>query len=182
MNDTHALSAADYQVRTDGTIHISEAGRDIERTYRDAERAFDTLQLSWAGACLAALFVRHAWLQSARITLSASAEYDDQGGTYRSISNSVAQVVPVADAAWPETVIADGVFDGSGAIGVIESHLDEIDFDLYSSIRPAPGGYGDVVLDLNRAAIVSMLNGETVSGAQAYRAWFPDAQDPPPWP
>ena len=179
MNDTHAAGAADYQVGCGGTIHTTEAGRDVELTYRDAERAFDTLQLSWAGACLAAFFVRHAWLQSARITLIASAEYDDQGGTYRSISNSVAQVVPVADATWPETVIADGVFDESGAIGVIESHLDEIDFDLYASIRPTPCGYGDTVLDLNRAAIVSLLNGETVSGAQAYRAWFLDRQDLP---
>ena len=38
-------------------------------------------------------------------------------------------------------------------------------------------GYADVVLELSRTAIAPLLNGATISGAEAYRAWFPE--DPP---
>ena len=114
MNHTESIDVPDYRVDTAGAITVTEAGLAIDHAYREAERAFDTLQHSWAGACLAGLFVRHPWLQSMRATLSASAEYDDQGGTYRSISNAVMQVVPVADAALPDAVLDEGAFDELG--------------------------------------------------------------------
>jgi hypothetical protein len=168
------LDVPDYRVDTSGAIAATEAGLAIDRAYREAERAFDHLQHCWAGACLAGLFVRHPWLQSMRATLSASAEYDDQGGTYRSISNAVMQVVPVADAALPDSVIDEGRFDELGAIAVIEADIDECDFDLYTSIHTAPDDYADLVLDLSRTAIAPLMNGQAISGADAYRTWFPE--------
>ena len=59
----------------------------------------------------------------------------------------------------------------------IEADLDECDFDLYTSIHTAPDDYADLVLELSRTAIAPLLNGATISGAEAYRAWFPE--DPP---
>ena len=177
MSNTENPDAPDYRVDADGAITVTEAGLAIDRAYREAERAFDTLQHCWAGACLAGLFLRHPWLQMVRATLSASTEYDDQGGTYRSISNAVTQVVPVEGALLPGTVLDEEAFDEPGAIGVIEADLDEFDFDLYTSINTAPDDYADLVLELNRTMIQPLLNGEPISGAAAYRAWFPDARE-----
>lgn len=174
MNTTEDPGVPDYRVDTLGAITVTEAGLAIDRAYREAERAFDHLQRCWAGAGLAGLFVRYPWLLSMRVTLSTSAEYDDQGGTYRSISNAVMQVAPVADAALPDLVIDEGRFDELGAIAVIEADLDECDFDLYTSIQTAPDDYADLVLDLSRTAITPLMNGQAISGADAYRAWFPE--------
>lgn len=179
MNTTENTNVPDYRVDASGAITVTEAALAVDRAYREAERAFDTLQHCWAGACLAGLFVRHTWLQSLRATLSASAEYDDQGGTYRSISNAVTQVVPVAGATLPDSVIDEGTFDELGAIAVIEADLDEFDLDLYSSIHTAPDDYADLVLDLNRAAIAPLLEGAAISGAEAYWAWFPEGSTNP---
>ena len=179
MNTTENTDAPDYRVDASGAITVTEAGLAIDRTYREAERAFDTLQHCWAGACLAGLFVRHPWLQSLRASLSASAEYDDQGGTYRSISNAVTQAVPVAGATLPDSVIDEGAFDELGAIAVIEADLDECDFDLYSSIHTAPDDCADLVLELSRTAIEPLMNRAAISGAEAYRAWFPEGSTNP---
>jgi hypothetical protein len=177
MSNTEDADAPDYRVDTDGAITVTEAGLAIDRAYREAERAFDKLQHCWAGACLAGLFLRHPWLQALRATLSGSTQYDDQGGTYRCISNAVTQVVPVAGAQFPGTVLDDGAFDELGAIAVIEAELDECDFDLYTSIYTAPDDYADLVLELNRTMIQPLLNSEWISGAAVYRAWFPDAPE-----
>lgn len=179
MNTTDNAEAPDYWVVAEGTVTVTDAGRAIDHAYRDAERALDALQHCWAGAYLAGLFLRHTWLQSMRVTLTASAEYDDQGGTYRSVSNSVMQALPVADAALPESVDDEGAFDEIGAIAVIEADLDENDFDLYTAIHTAADDYSDLVLDLNRAAIAPLMNGEPISGARAYLAWFPDSPPDP---
>jgi hypothetical protein len=177
MSNTENADAPDYRVDTDGAITVTEAGLAIDRAYREAERAFDNLQHCWAGACLAGLFLRHPWLQALRATLSASTQYDDQGGTYRSISNTVTQVVPVAGVPLPGTVLDEGAFDELAAIGVIEAELDECDFDLYTAINTAPDDYADLVLELNRLMIQPLLNGGWISGAAAYRAWFPDSPE-----
>lgn len=173
MSTIDTLDTADYVMNEAGQVNLNAAGTAVVETFREAEKAYDALQQSWAGACLAGLFMRHAWLQSLRITLSASAEYDDQGGSYRSVSNSVTQVLPVPGAPPPESLVDEGAFDDIGAASELEQDLDEIDYDLYVSINDAPDAYDDVVLDLNRAAVCHLLQGGTVSGALAYRSWFP---------
>ena len=71
-------------------------------------------------------------------------------------------------------MIDEGRFDELGAIAVIEAELDECDFDLYTSIQTAPDDYADLVLDLSRTAITPLMNGQAISRADAYRAWFPE--------
>ncbi len=163
---------ADYVVNASGRIDLNDQGQSVVQTYREAEEAFDALQTCWAGACLAGLFLRHPWLQSLRITLSASAEFDDQGGCFRSINNSVTQVLPVPGVPLPESAMRDGAFDDSEAASDIEADLDECDHDLYESISDAPNNYDDVVLDLRRSSIAQFLHEASISGAQAYQAFF----------
>lgn len=179
MSTNDTLDTADYVMSDAGQVNLNAAGTAVVEAFREAEKAYDALQQSWAGACLAGLFMRHGWLQSLRITLSASDEYDDQGGSYRSVSNSVTQVLPVPGVPPPESLVCEGTFDDIGAISEIEQDLDEIDYGLYGSINDAAEAYHDVVLELNRAAISHLLQGGAVSGALAYRSWFPGPAEGP---
>jgi uncharacterized MAPEG superfamily protein len=155
-----------------GPMVLNDAGRAVVQAFREAERAYDALQQSWAGAYLAGLFLRNPWLQSARITLTASAEYNDQGGTYRSVSASVTQALPVPGLVLPASLVCEGSFNEIGAIALIEDDLGDSDYDLYTAFNPAPNDYGDLVLDVNRSAIAHLLNGDQVSGGAAYLALF----------
>lgn len=173
--------AADYRLGASGRIELSAEGQAVEQAFREAEAAFNALETSWAGAYLAGLFLRYPWLQSLRITLWASAEYDDQGGSYRSISNSVAAVNAVPGVTLPEDVTDNGEFDEFAAISVIEADLDENDHSLYSSIDDGPNDYVERVFELNRDAISELLAHPPVSGSLAYRALCPvPAEDAAP--
>lgn len=169
--------AADYRLGTSGRIELSDEGQAVMQAFHEAESVFDALEVSWAGAYLASLFLRYPWLQSLRITLWASAEYDDQGGSYRSISNSVAAVNAVPGATLPEDVMDNGEFDEFAAISVIEADLDESDSSLYSSIDDGPNDYTERVFELNRDAIAELLSHPPVSGSLAYRALCPVPAD-----
>jgi hypothetical protein len=171
MSEIQTPESADYLVDAGGSIRINEAGSGVVRAFRDAERAYDQLQLAWAGACLAGLFIRHSWLQSLRITLTATAEYNDEGGSYRSVSNSVAQVQPVPGVPLPASMLDQGEFDGAWAAQLIEIDLDEIDLDLYSSIRTDYDDCGELVLTPSRTLLDAMPGGGPTSGAEAYRAY-----------
>lgn len=165
--------AADYRLGASGRIDLSDEGQAVVQAFHEAEAAFDTLEASWAGAYLASLFQRYPWLQSMRITLWASAEYDDQGGSYRSISNRVAAVNTAPGVALPEDVTDNGEFDEFAAISVIEADLDENDHGLYGSIDDGPHDYTERVFELNRDAIGELLADPPVSGSLAYRALCP---------
>lgn len=141
--------------------------------FREAEAAFDALEHSWAGAYLAGLFLQHPWLQSLCISLWASSEYDDQGGSYRSISNCVASVEALPGATLPEDVTDDGQFDETAAISAIEADLDDNDHSLYCAIDDSPNDNSDRVLALNRDAIGKLLECMPISGSLAYQALCP---------
>lgn len=173
MSNTATCALADYVVTDTDPMLLNDEGQAVVQAYRAAERAYDALHRSWAGAYLAGLFLRNPWLHSARITLTASAEYNDQGGTYRSVSNSVTQVTPAPGAPLPQSLVNAGAFDDIEAIALIEEDLDDNDYDLYCAFNSAPDDYDDVVLDVNRSAIAHLLQGDPVSGAAAYLALFP---------
>jgi hypothetical protein len=173
MSSITPAPAADYRLGASGRIELSDEGQAVVHTFREAEAAYDTLEHSWAGAYLAGLFLQHPWLQSLRITLSASSEYDDQGGSYRSISNSVTSVEAVPGATLPEDLTDDGQFDQTTAISAIEADLDDNDHSLYCAIDDSPNDYTDRVLALNRDAIGKLLECMPISGSLAYQALYP---------
>jgi len=173
MNPITSAPAADYRLGASGQIELSEEGQAVVRAFREAEAAFDALEPSWAGAYLAGLFLRHPWLQSLRIALWASAEYDDLGGSYRSISNSVAAVNAVPGVTLPDDVTDNGHFDETAAISMIEADLDDNDHSLYSAIDDSPNDYTDRVFELNRDAIGELLARPPISGSLAYQALCP---------
>lgn len=173
VSSTNKHEQSDYVVTAADLMGLNNAGQAVVQAYREAENAYDLLQQCWAGAYLAGMFLRHPWLQSLRITLTASAEYNDQGGTYRSVSNSATQVLPVPGMALPQSLVNAGDFDDIEAIALIEEDLDENDYDLYCAFNSAPNDYDDLVLDVSRSTIAHLLQGDPISGAAAYLALFP---------
>lgn len=181
LTPTIPAPADDYRLGASGRIELSDEGQGVVQAFHEAEAAFDTLEASWAGAYLASLFQRYPWLQSMRITLWASAEYDDQGGSYRSISNGVAAVNAVPSVTLPEDVTDNGEFDETAAISVIAADLDDHDHGLYCSIDDGPNDYTERVFELNRDAIGVLLECMPISGSLAYQALCPTrAEDSAP--
>ena len=167
--------SADFILSPTGALARNAQGVAIEAAYREAERAHDALELSWAGAYVASLFQQHPWLLAMTITLSASAEYDDQGGTYRSVSNNVTDVVVVSDVTLPDEALDDGTFNPHLAANLIEESLEDSDYALYTSFNEAPYGYDDLCLKVNRDAIAHLFaSGAPVSGTEAFLALFPE--------
>lgn len=175
MSHTQAHAQPDYLVTETDPMLLNEAGLAVMQAYREAERACDALHQCWAGAYLAGLFKRNPWLQSVRITLTASAEYDDQGGSYRSVSVSATQALPVPGMKLPAPLVYKGAFNDVGATALIEDDLGDNGYDLYTTLNSAPDDYGELVLGVNRSAIAHLLDGHPVSGAAAYLALFPKA-------
>jgi hypothetical protein len=159
MSNTATTEPADYVVTDTNPMLLNDEGQAVVQAYREAEKAYDALQQSW--------------LHSARITLTASAEYNDQGGTYRSVSNSVTQVTPAPGAPLPQSLVSAGALDDIEAIALVEEDLDDNDYDLYCAFNSAPDDYDDLVLDVHRPAIAHLLCGARVSGAATFLALFP---------
>lgn len=173
MSDTETYSPPDYLLTEPDTMILNDEGRTVVQTFREAEKAVGALKQCWAGACLAGLLQSNLWLQSARITLTASSEYNDQGGSNCSVSASVTQALPVPGLALPASLLHEGRFNDFGAVALIEDDLDDNAFDLYTAFNSAPDGSGDLVLDVDRSAIAHLLTGGPISGAAAYLALFP---------
>jgi hypothetical protein len=175
MSDTEAHSTPDYLLTEADTMILNDEGRAVVQTLREAEKAVRALQQCWAGACLAGLLQRNVWLQAARITLTATFDNYDQGGSFRIVSACVTQARPVPDMALPASLVRDGSFNDFGAVALIEDDLDANAYDLYTAFNSAPNDCGDLVLDVDRSAIAHLLNGGPISGAAAYLALFPQA-------
>ena len=171
MNATDTRAQPDYLLTESDTLLLNDAGRAVVQAYAEAERALVDLRQCWAGAYLAGLFRRNAWLQSARLTLTASAGYNDEGGSYRRVGGSVTQVLPVPGMALPPSLLREGAFNDVGAIALVEDDLGDIDDDLYTAVN-GELDCGELVLDVNREALAHLLEGDQVSGAAAYLALF----------
>lgn len=175
MSNTDTHAQPDFVVTGTDPMMLNDEGTAVMQAYREAEKAYEALQQCWAGAYLVGLFQRNPWLQSARITLTASSEYNDQGGSYRSVNASVTQALPVPGMVLPAALVHEGSFNDFGATALIEDDLDDNDYDLYTALNSSPDDYGDLVLDVDRSAIAHLLKGGPVSGAAAYLALFPPA-------
>lgn len=174
MQVTTHWSGADFVLDATGCIQRNAQGDAVETALRTAKRAHHALDLSWVGACLAGLFLQYPWLQGMTLTLSASAEYDDQGGTYHSVSSRVSEVEATIDTALLGDLMPDGVFEPDVAEDAIESALQDIDYELYTTLNPAPDHHENLCLRLHRNAIGHLLNGTSVSGTEALRVLCPE--------
>ena len=129
---------------------------------------------SWAGAMIATAFIELPWLQAMTFELTASAEYDDDGGSYRSITVAVRDVVPVNGADIPEDF--GGNFDDVDAelaADEISERFDQESSLLYAAFENGSGDFSDFTFRVDRDAIAEILATGDVKGKKAFVALFP---------
>lgn len=142
------------------------------------QRAVDRLEACYAGAVVLHLFAAAPWLQSFELDLSASFEYDDEGGTYRSIWLSVAEGVGFVERVEREAeVFAPGCDEQAAAIEWIDDELSDDNGALYRAFR-GDEQVEDLRLVCVRARLEPLLTelnaGGTASGAAAFAALWPE--------
>lgn len=162
---------ATYKVDADGRLVLNPAGADVQARYREALATQRALDASWTGACLARLFLMHAWLDAVTLSFEVTAEYDDGGGYYRCISCNPNAIRAVPQQALSEESFPNGEFDADVAAQILRDEIEDDEFDLYAGLAEWPEGYADLNLSLERNAIAVLLAHGTIDGRSACEAW-----------
>ena len=131
----------------------------------------EALDASWAGAVLAGLFLKHAWLDALTLSFTVTSEYDDSGGYYRCISCNAQTVRPVPQQLLPEDLFPGGDFDPDAAGQFLEAEFEDDEFDLYAGLSGTPDGYSDLDVTLTRQPIAALLMQSPIDGRVAFHAW-----------
>lgn len=160
-----------YLAGADGAVALNAAGIEADARYRAARADRERLDRSWAGATLAALFVRHAWLDAVTLTFEVTFEYDDSGRFYRCIRCQASAVRAVPGLELPEEAAPDGDFDLDAASSLVEEALEDGEFDLYTGLAEYPEGFDTLAVSLERAAIAALLEHCPFDGDLACAAW-----------
>ena len=160
-----------FLAQADGTLVLNQAGIELQARYRQVKPEHEALDASWAGALLARLFAQHVCLDAVTLSFAVSAEYDDSGGCFRSISCQIlwARAVPLHPL--PEELLTEGEFDADIAEQIVEKEIEDSEFDLYTCLSETPGGYDDLDLTLERKPIAELLCASPVDGRAAFHAW-----------
>lgn len=160
-----------YLLQADGPVVLNVAGAQARARYDAARAERDRIEHSWAGAMLAGLFLRHAWLEAVTLTFEVTSEYDDSGGFYRCIRCSVSACRAVAGQVLPPQDFPEAVFDPDAAVSTIADDLADCEFDLYAGLAGYPEGFDTLTVPLERAAIATLLGHCPFDGTLACAAW-----------
>jgi len=171
MSTENPKERATFLAQADGTLTLNQAGIELQSRYRRVEAEHDALEASWAGAFLARLFAQFAWLDAVTLSFAVSAEYDDSGGYFRSISCQIRSARAVPQHAPPEELLTEGNFDPDATEQIIEAEIEDSAFDLYTCLSETPSGYDDLDLTLERKPIAELLCASPIDGHAAFRAW-----------
>jgi len=138
MNEV-VIKAVMHAVRAEWTAFASQGVKavgpvaEIERSPSALRRQMQVIDATYAGAVIVDVFRRHPWLQSFTLEFRPSAEYDDQGGSYRSISSSATAVTCVPGEQLPSEVAgSDGSMDEQRAEDAVSEEFWDCDADVLS--------------------------------------------------
>lgn len=171
MSTETRVERAAYLMQADGNLVPNSAAAEVEARYREAQADQQALDASWAGARLAGLFLKHAWLDAVTLSFEVNAEYDDSGGFYRCISCNPDAIRAVPQQAVPEESFPNREFDADVAAQILRDEIEDDEFDLYAGLAEWPEGYADMNLSLERNAIAVLLANGTIDGRSACEAW-----------
>jgi hypothetical protein len=168
------LSDVDYvaDVKAVGPSSEAQTLINVLRAMRPIE---DCLDLAWVGAMVAHMFMKHAWLQSVSLGVSAESQYNDEGGSYMSHSVRFTSVTRVPGVHLPDDLAnEDGAFDDEGAVELLEHECEDEAFNFAAPFLSA-NAEDEVTLQLNREALAPLLSGGTAaSGLAVARLLWPD--------
>lgn len=170
FTDTIQEKAA-YLVQGDGGLALNNTGADLVAQYQRVRTEHEALEASWAGAVLARLFLKHAWLDALTLSFTVTPEYDDNGGYYRCIGCNAQAVRAVPQQPLPEDLFPEGEFDPDAAGSFLEAEFEDDQCDLYAALSGTSEGYGDLDVTLTRQPIAALLMQSPIDGRVAFHAW-----------
>lgn len=167
------LVDADYLAAAQGLAPNADAQQII--TLRHALRPYENrLDLAWAGAAVAQVFLRHPWLRSARLDLWTEAVCDDTGGMFSTHCARFGKVLAMEGAQVPPDLLDDdGAFDPHAAADLLDTGHEDEEFDLCAPFVEGHNGEA-VTLDLDRDVLAPLLAGGVVSGLAVARLLWPN--------
>jgi hypothetical protein len=154
-------------------------GNDAANAYGDIRDTLNFYRTRWnaslVGAGLVQLFRSAPWLESFTLELSAESEYDDHGGSYRSITLRAPDAQALTGAVLPDDVQGnDDAFCEDAASEWIEAMLVDNVSEVYGAFVE-DYSYEDLSFDIRRKTIADLVeSGEPGSGTKAFELLFPD--------
>jgi len=173
MSNEVSAGRADYTIGVDGTLKANEPLLDLRRRIEELQVAEEMMNAAFCGALIFGLFKRHAWLGRLDLDLSASDEYDDSGGSYRSASLRVVQVGVRDGMSVPDIVLE---LDSSAPLCVedaLANGLEDYAGDFYAALRDE-GDQSEFSLSFDRVDVADLLNEPSVSAREAFVRMFSD--------
>lgn len=164
----------DFTASKDGSVGINQAGRTLHAEANEISRKQRALDAAFTGAVAASLFYDHPWLDALTIKLSATAEYDDSGGTYRSINVQVSDLLVVPGVAVQEDFMTEGALDEDLAADRINESIEDGAHEMFSAFYPGHHEYDEIEIKLKRSVIAALLQSDECSGAAAFELNFPE--------
>lgn len=136
------------------------------------------LDAAYVGGLMLNLFHQAPWLESFTLELTASPEYDDEGGYSRSVRlQDVTQVSAVDGVSLDSEVFEAGEFSIDAAGVWLDTQLEYEAASIYEVFRD-PNAYEDLDLSCSRASVedglAQLATGGKASGAQAFAALWPE--------
>jgi hypothetical protein len=161
-------------------ISADAVGRRFNRQKDEIYRLEGHFKQALAGALLLHLFHTQPWLKVCKFRLTPRSEYNDEGGSYRTVSLEVEDVIANTrlQKKLPAEVLNGGSFDPLGAADFIHEFLDEEAMNLHMAFRDE-WDYTPISIVCRRTGLKTLLKhlkaNVPVSGAQAFKAlWTPE--------
>lgn len=167
---------ADYKVDAEGTMRASESVQPIIDQLQELKMVRELLDAAWCGALIASLFKQNSWLEGFTLDLEASAEYDDRGGSYRSVSLNVCAVTRREGQPLPDSVMDEDSFSEDMAQELLEQALEDENDSIYSTLVDE-GVFEELSLRFERKEISDLLGEPDLSGRDAFLRLFPEYEN-----
>jgi hypothetical protein len=172
---TTAAQVAQWEL-VDGKMGMNSSAQQIAYEMMVLKKKYDAVNATYVGAYLLKLLHTFAWLQTAEIKLMPSSEYDDEGGSFRSISVRIENVTSVADFELPsELQEDDSSLDSDTAGDLIQAEIsnDSEDSEMYACLTDH-WSFDDISLKLDRSKVSHLLKASEQSGLQAFLILVPE--------
>lgn len=174
FNAIDRLCDIDYMADANNVGPSGEAQTAIELLHK-VRPIEERLDLAWVGAAVAQMFLRHVWLQSVHLEVSAENHHDDHGGSFVSHSLQFNHAVAVPNVRLPDDLADDdGAFNEDAAAELLGSEHED---DAYDFAAPflLPSVVDATTLQLDREALSTLLTRSgPVSGLEVARTMWPD--------
>jgi hypothetical protein len=159
-----------------GELVMNSEATSLQAQFDIVKEAHDKMLATYAAAILIKMLVCNPWLQSATLEFEPSSEYDDQGGTFRSINVTVTDVECVPDVELPDELQDDGDFRADWAADRLRDDL-ENNCDtsrIYSSLMD-DWDFSDLTVKIDRSKVADLLaDPSAISSLEAFRALLPE--------